>query len=67
MKNADIRNLTVEELLNKIEEGSRDLQRLKFAHFASPIENPMAIRNTRKDIARMFTELTVKQNAAETK
>jgi large subunit ribosomal protein L29 len=36
------------------------LLKLKFAHAVSPIENPMRIREARKLIARLHTELTAK-------
>ncbi|HHL51847.1 MAG TPA: 50S ribosomal protein L29 [Flammeovirgaceae bacterium] len=37
------------------------LQKLKFAHAISPIENPMKIRATRRLIARLYTALRQKQ------
>jgi len=39
------------------------LQKLKFAHAISPIENPMKISLAKRLIARMNTELTIKQNS----
>jgi large subunit ribosomal protein L29 len=34
---------------------------MKLAHAISPIENPIQIRDMRKTIARLETELTLKQ------
>lgn len=63
MKNAEIKELSIEELENAIVEQQTALQKLRFSHAVSPIENPMVIRNTRRTIARLHTELTVKLNA----
>jgi len=61
MKNSEIRALTLEELTQKIASETEAMQKLKFAHAISPIENPMKIKGTRKLIARMQTALTEKQ------
>ncbi len=63
MKNSEIKALSSEELAEKIttEEGS--LQKLKFAHAISPIENPMKIKEAKRLIARLKTELRAKELA----
>ena len=63
MKNSEIKALTPEELSEKISTESDSLQKLKFAQAISPIENPMKIRESRRLIARMKTELRAKQLA----
>lgn len=63
MKNAEIKSLTAEELGEKIAVEQANLQRLKFAHAITPIENPMKIRSSRKVIARLQTELRAKETA----
>lgn len=63
MKNADIKALSVEEIREKIKLEEENLQKLKFAHAISPIENPMRIRVMRKLIARLKTELSTKEKA----
>ena len=40
-----------------------NLQKLKFAHSISPIENPMKIKEAKRLIAQMNTELTIKQKS----
>lgn len=67
MKQAEIKAMSAEQLIEAISDKKTALQKLKFAHLASPIENPMVIRTTRKLIARLLTELTIKENAAEVK
>ena len=61
MKNTEIKNLNVEELTQKIGSEKETLRKLNFAHQVAAIENPMRIKETRKLIARLKTELTVKQ------
>ncbi|MDX2301550.1 MAG: 50S ribosomal protein L29 [Microscillaceae bacterium] len=62
MKNIEIRELSTEELEEKIREEKVVLQKLKFAHAISPIENPMKIQAERKFIARLMTELHARKN-----
>ena len=63
MKNSEIRALSVEELQEKIKAEKDALQKLNFAQAISPIENPMKIRETRRLIARLKTELRAKEIA----
>ena len=35
----------------------KDLTKMKMNHAVSPLENPMLIRTTRRNIARLMTEL----------
>jgi large subunit ribosomal protein L29 len=60
-KSSDIKSLTITELQEKIVNENEVLNRLKFGHAISPIENPMKMRETRKVIARLKTELRAKQ------
>ena len=61
MKNAEIKGLTVVEMTEKIGSEKETMRKMKFAHQVSAIENPMKIRETRKLIARLKTELTAKE------
>ena len=65
MKNSEIKSLSVEELQERILSEKENLQKLKFAHAISPIENPVKIKETKKLIARMHTEITAKQKIEE--
>ncbi len=69
MKVAEIKELTKDELLKKIQSAQQDLDELKFKHSLNQLENPLMIRNLRKEIARMntiFTEKTISgQDKAE--
>jgi large subunit ribosomal protein L29 len=61
MKKADIKNLSLGDLQNQLTEAKAQYQKLTLAHKISPIENPIQIRDLRKTIARLNTELTNKQ------
>ena len=61
MKKADIKNLSAGDNQNKLAEVKADFNKMKLAHAISPIENPIQIRDMRKTIARLETELTLKQ------
>lgn len=61
MKNAEVKALSTGELRERIATEKETLQKLNFAHAISPIENPMKIRDTRKLIARLNTELRAKE------
>ncbi len=61
MKNEEIKAFTLEELKEKIISEKEALRKLTFAHQVSAIENPMRIKETRKLIARLKTEVTAKQ------
>jgi large subunit ribosomal protein L29 len=55
-KAQEYRSLDNEGLANKISEEEMRLKRIKFSHAANPIENPLAIKLMRRDIARLKTE-----------
>ena len=61
MKNSDIKTLSVAELKEKIASEREALRKIQFAHKISSIENPMRINQTRKLVARLSTELRVKE------
>ncbi len=61
MKNSEIKGLTITELREKIASEQEALRKLKFARQVAAIENPMRIRENRRLIARLKTELTVKE------
>ncbi|MEM1135829.1 MAG: 50S ribosomal protein L29 [Bacteroidota bacterium] len=64
MKNSEIRALSLEELKDKITTSETALQSLKFGNTISPIENPMQIKDVRRHLARLKTELHTKTLAS---
>lgn len=53
----DIRQYVGDDLAAKIKTDSADLQRMKFGHAVSSLDNPLSIRAKRRDIARLLTEM----------
>ena len=62
MKAKEIRELSVADLIERIEAEKANLNKLKVNHAVSQIENPENIRYARRDIARMMTVLAEKNN-----
>ena len=59
-----IQNLNDQDLTARIKEDETRLKKLEFAHAISPLENPVSIRNLRRELARLKTELKKKQLSA---
>lgn len=59
-----IQGLSEEDLNGRIKEDEQRLKKLEFAHALSPLENPMTIRNLRRELARLKTEQKKKQLSA---
>ncbi|OAQ41788.1 50S ribosomal protein L29 [Pedobacter psychrophilus] len=58
MKYSEIKELSNEEIVTRIQEEKATLTKLKFAHAVSAIENPTRINKARKVVSRLNTELT---------
>ncbi len=57
MKVNDIRNLTTDEIVKKIEETKEELFNLRFQQATGNLEKPSRIKDLRKLIARLKTVL----------
>ena len=57
MKNSEIRAMSNEEILKKIEESNEELFNLRFSQATGNLEKPSRIRELRKLVARMKTIL----------
>lgn len=65
MKPKEIRELTEPELQDKLRELKAELFNLRFQGATMQLENPMRIRQVRKDIARVLTIMTENRRAAK--
>ena len=65
MKQKEILLLSNEDLSKRLNDFKDQMVNLKLTHKMAPIENPMRITGLRKIIARLSTELTVRQNTAK--
>ena len=57
MKSSEIRELSNQELLERIDNEKTALVRMKLNHSISPLENPQRIKESRRTIARLITEM----------
>jgi large subunit ribosomal protein L29 len=61
LKHSDIKALSVAELTDKISAEKEALRKMQFAHQVTAIENPMKLRESRRLVARLATELRAKE------
>ena len=57
MKIAEIKDIPVKDLIERIDAEKDNLEKLKVQHKISPIENASVLKKNRRDIARMLTIL----------
>ncbi|NOY96611.1 MAG: 50S ribosomal protein L29 [Chlorobi bacterium] len=57
MKTSEINELTNKEIIERIQAEKENLVRLKLNHAVSPLDNPLKIKESRRDIARLKTIL----------
>ncbi len=57
MKTSEIKELSTSDLQERLVAEKEQLVRMKLNHSISPLDNPLQIREARKTIARLATEL----------
>ena len=57
MKQQVIKELSTSDMIERLAEEKERLTKLKLTHAVSPIENPETIKEVRRTIARLKTEL----------
>ena len=57
MKTREIKELTTAEIQDRLGAEKENLTRMTLNHAISPLDNPALIRETRRTIARLATEL----------
>lgn len=65
MKSRELRKLGLEDLKKKERELRRELLRLRFKKKIEGLPNPMSIRNTKRDLARILTLIREKELRGE--
>jgi large subunit ribosomal protein L29 len=55
MKGSDVRELTPEERIAKLEDLVEEYRGLRFGHVMQQVSNPLELRAVRRDIARLKT------------
>ena len=61
MKQKVIQELSTPEIVERLVEEKQQLTKLKLNHAVSPIENPQRIKEQRRTIARLMTEIRKRQ------
>ncbi len=61
MKSSELKELSLKELEERIDNERSFLTKLKLNHAISPLDNPIKIRGIRRNIARFATELKNRQ------
>lgn len=61
MKQNVINELSNDDLLERLEEEAKQLNKLKLNHAVSPLENPNKIVDYRRTVARLKTEIRKRQ------
>ena len=62
----ELQEFTDENLVNELAETKKQLQKLEFDHAVKGLDNPLVIREVRRDIARLNTEIRRREIAAMT-
>ncbi|MCC8070887.1 MAG: 50S ribosomal protein L29 [Bacteroidales bacterium] len=61
MKKAEIKELSTQDLRDRLEQMEKDYRQLVINHSVSPVDNPAKITRDRRDIARVKTELRARE------
>ena len=61
MKSSEIKELTIQELQERLESEETLMVRMRLNHAVSPLDNPNKIVETRRNIARLKTEVRTRQ------
>ncbi|MFW5872241.1 MAG: 50S ribosomal protein L29 [bacterium] len=61
MKNSEVRQLTDKELEERMETEQTNLNTMRLNHAVSPLDNPLKIKDARKNVARLKTEIRNRQ------
>ncbi len=67
MRAKEIRELTIQEIEALVAEKKQELFKLRFQHALGQLENTAKLRQTKKDIARLYTILSEKRRLNDAK
>ena len=65
MKPAEIRSLDDKQLAEKLKECRAELFNLRFQMATSQLDNTARVKNVKKDVARILTEMRAREIAAQ--
>jgi len=61
MKNSEIKELTTKEIAERIDVESNKLTRMRLNHAITPLENPIILKDVRRTVAMLKTEMRSRQ------
>lgn len=61
MKNSEIKELTTKEIAERIDAEKEKLARMRLNHAVTPLENPILLKEERRTVARLKTEMRSRQ------
>ena len=64
MKPAQIRELGDADLVQHLDDARQELFNLRFSHVTGQLDNSTALKETRREVARLMTELRTREIAA---
>ena len=64
MKQKVILEMTNEELKERLEEERKQLVKMKLAHAVSPLDNPHKMKEYKRTVARLLTEMKRRETEA---
>jgi large subunit ribosomal protein L29 len=66
MKASEIKELSMDEMLRKLDDLKEELFNLRFQHETGQLENPQKMKQTKRDIARVKTIIRQSELEKET-
>jgi large subunit ribosomal protein L29 len=57
------KNMSEQDILAQVKEQKNAITKMRFAHAVNQLDRPSMMKNTRKEIARMLTELNSRNKA----
>jgi large subunit ribosomal protein L29 len=67
MKTSEIKELSTPDLIERIDTEQTMLVRMKLNHAITPLDNPQKIKQTKTTIARLLTELRIRESEQKSK
>lgn len=62
MKQPEVKEASTEDLKDALNKSRKSYGELRMAHAMTPLDNPLQIRKERRTIARILTELSVRES-----
>lgn len=64
MKAAEVKELSDKDLVDQLDHVRQELFNLRFSHVTGQLDNAARLKETRRDVARLMTELRAREISA---